>query len=200
MALDGAGNLYVTGELEGDSPQEGGQRDDIVTIKYDADGKEMWSKTFDSNSRLDWPRQLAVDAAGNVAIVGETGIGTGNNWDYLTLRYDTNGNFLWAHPHNGKGSRLDYLEDAALDSQNNMIVTSRVFDSAPGRKGGTRADYETLKYSPDGRLLWKVPYDYAHLDDLITAVVIDHRDHIIVTGQSENGDGTSSIPTIKYAP
>ena len=65
MAMDGAGNIYLAGNvgefLEGD----------VWVGKYDPLGQELWIETWGSTGD-EYVRDLAVDALGNVFVVGDT--------------------------------------------------------------------------------------------------------------------------------
>ena len=80
MAVDAAGNSFVTGSSEGIGW-------DIATIKYDAQGHQVWAVRYDGgHGGDDIPVQIALDPDGNVIVAGYTQVRQGNN-DYLTLKY-----------------------------------------------------------------------------------------------------------------
>ena len=59
IALDSAGNVYVTGDSRGSNPED----IDYATIKYLADGTPAWTNRY-SASGIDVPFAIAVDGAG----------------------------------------------------------------------------------------------------------------------------------------
>ena len=198
IALDGFGNVYVTGEqYDGDLMNNGTQKD-IVTLKYDAAGNEIWCRVYDNAHLNDTPHALAVDKMGNVTIAGQTGWEF--NRDYLVLRYSASGSLEWMRTYNGKGNAEDCAVGVALDRAGNAIVTGCAFDGDPGMHAGTDSDYVTIKYSPAGRALWKGTYDGNGLCDKARLVAVDNNNAVIVTGQSDRGHNTPSITTIKYPP
>src|SRR5687767_5533371 len=71
LIVDAAGNVYVTGHS-----QNAAGDDDIVTIKYNTDGVELWQHRYDESGNGDWASGLAIDAAGNVFVTGHTHDGT----------------------------------------------------------------------------------------------------------------------------
>ena len=84
LAVDAAGNVYVTGGSDGS-----GTGRDYATLKYDSDGNELWVARYDGpGSAIDNAQALALDAAGNVYVTGESW-GSGTNLDYATVKYDS---------------------------------------------------------------------------------------------------------------
>ncbi|MFL5810080.1 MAG: SBBP repeat-containing protein, partial [Flavisolibacter sp.] len=90
IAVDDAGNVYITG-----STIVAPLAYDYITIKYDAAGNEQWVTTYNGTANsVDISKFIAVDAAGNVYITGQS-IGlisrflfnrlTG--YDYVTIKY-----------------------------------------------------------------------------------------------------------------
>ena len=74
LAVDGSGNVYVTGYSAGS-----GTGYDYATVKYNAGGVQQWVARYDGPaSGDDLATALAVDGSGNVYVTGySTGSGTG---------------------------------------------------------------------------------------------------------------------------
>ena len=81
MAIDGSGNVYVTGNSTGS-----GTADDYATIKYGASGQQQWVGRYNGPANeSDGATAIAVDGSGNVYVTGySTGLGT--DYDYATVR------------------------------------------------------------------------------------------------------------------
>jgi hypothetical protein len=101
MALDPAGNIYVTGFCENSRSNL-----DYVTVKYAPNGTQLWAARYDStNYPTATPSALVLDNSNNVIVTGSA----------LTVKYDTFGNQLWTAPY--VGSAL------AADTNGNTFVT-----------------------------------------------------------------------------
>jgi hypothetical protein len=190
MAVDGLGNVYVTGRSYGS-----GTSADYATIKYDTNGNQLWVARYDGPaSDYDDARAIALDASGNVYVTGMS-VRADTFGDYATIKYDPDGNQLWVAFYNGPGSFMDIAKSIALDSSGNAYVTGSSFGS------GTDTDYATIKYDPDGNELWVKRYHGSgNSEDSARAIVLDDSGNVYVTGVSI-GDGTYyDYATIKYDP
>jgi hypothetical protein len=88
MALNKSREVIVTG---GSSMPA-----DYVTVKYDTDGNQIWASTFDGPGHyFDFAHALTLDDTGNVYVTGQSTWG-GYYTDIVTVKYDPQGNQLWA--------------------------------------------------------------------------------------------------------
>jgi uncharacterized delta-60 repeat protein len=194
MAIDAAGNVYVTGGADGTSTTSY----NFATIKYDPSGTELWVARFVGNgSSYDRPFDIAVDSAGNVYVTGESTGSTGTI-DFLTIKYDSGGTEQWKAWYNGPGNGNDEPEALALDSAGDVYVTGW----ATGIPGND-SDYATVKYNAiTGAQEWARTYDGdGNGPDYPSAIVVDASDNVYVTGRSDNYPQVGeeyAIATVKY--
>ena len=82
VALDAAGNIYVTGYS-----YESATNNDFTTVKYDVTGSLLWSTSFNGPANnSDQALAMAVDAGDNIYVSGQSkGSGTGS--DISTIKY-----------------------------------------------------------------------------------------------------------------
>ncbi|MFC1502698.1 hypothetical protein ACFL6A_04740, partial [bacterium] len=190
MVQDKNDNIHITG------PSRGSGTDfDYATIKYDAQGQELWVARYDGPvNAWDEAYSLAVDTAGNVIVTGESQ-GMGTNADYTTIKYDSSGNELWVERYNGPINDSDAAYDLSLDDEGNIYVTGE------SRGVGTLADFTTIKYDRSGEELWAVRYDGpGNNEDIARAISVDDNGDVIVAGISVYPLGISSVYTIvKYS-
>jgi len=93
-------------------------------------------------------------------------------------------------------------KDVAIDHEGNILVTGFI------ERPDGNYDIVTLKYSPDGELLWSSVYDYSWYD-VGTAVTSDSGGNVIVAGASYDPDNPIDIylktyytdyVVLKYSP
>lgn len=188
VAVDDLGNVYVTGQSEGD-----GTDWDYATIKYYSNGDIAWIKRYDGPANgPDIALAMAIDGSGNVYATGHSR-GSGGNADYLTVKYHANGDTAWVRRYDGPAGSTDIAHGIAVDFAGNVYVTG----GSPGT--GTDNDYATIKYNPDGGQAWVVRYNGpANLSDAARAVAVDDAGNIYVSGESDGIVTGSDFATIKY--
>jgi len=109
LALDVAGNVYVTGFSMGiDSDW------DYATIKYSPAGVRLWARRYNEpGNGGDQATGLALDAQGNVYVTGSSR-GEGSDFDYATIKYSPFGEPQWMRWYNGPGNGGDYPHALAV--------------------------------------------------------------------------------------
>ena len=195
-ATDSEGNVYVTGFTHGD-----GTGKDYYTMKYDANGNELWStgKTYNGpGNGDDVPSAIAVHDSG-VYVTG-TSFGDPTGDDFYTVKYDRNsGDVIWEDRYDGPSFLGDGGNDLTLDIAGNAQVAGYVH-----RGNVTKhADYTTLKYSSSGGLIWDEGYDSRRNgNDIATAIAVDSLGNVYITGKSQEslpkGPTTHDYLTMKY--
>lgn len=134
IAVDGAGNVFVTGTFEGTAnfawttlTSAGGT--DVFVAKYDSLGDLIWARRAGGPSN-DGGRGIAVDGVGNVyvtgaywheAVFGAVSLEGAGSGDIFVAKYDTHGNVLWAKRAGGPAS--DEGLAVAADGAGSVYVT-----------------------------------------------------------------------------
>ena len=182
MAVDSAGNVYVTGL--GDA---GGS---YATVKYDSSGNELWAKRHGNGEAT----SIAVDASGHVYVTGYI-YSDATYTDFATIKYDTDGTVLWMKRYNSPENAYDEAHSIAVDALGNVYVTGNsqtVPDSSYG--------YATVKYDAAGNERWvrryKVP---GGVYNRAAAVAVDASGNVYVTGSSDGIETSNDYATIKYS-
>ena len=194
IAVDSDGSVYVTGS----SPSAGFGTEDYYTIKYDPAGVQLWAHRYNgSGSSTDIAYAIAVDTSGSAIVTGGS-IGSGTNYDYLTIKYSPTGDTLWTRRYNGPKNSKDIAYSIAIDDSGNIFITGESEGTISTH--GIFEDYATIKYNPDGVFQWAARYNGPAGDyDKPNSVCVDAEGNIYVTGISDGGSSGSSEPHFDYA-
>jgi uncharacterized delta-60 repeat protein len=183
LALDSSGNVYVTG-----SSFNSDNNFDCVTIKYDSAGQEMWLARYDGSIHLDeLGYAIAIDSSDNVSVTG-AGQVSPNEFNYLTIRYNSAGQEQWVAQSEAGG----YAVAVATDNSGNTYIT--------GTGGSTTPDYSTVKYDAVGQEQWIAQYNGpGNGADNANAIAVDGSGTVYVTGSSLTSQPLNAdCVTIKY--
>lgn len=80
-----------------------------------------------------------MDANGNVYVSGHS-YNAAINYDYATIKYDSQGVEKWVRRYDGLGNNSDQVADLALDDSKNVYVTGSSYGDTTG------LDIVTIKY------------------------------------------------------
>jgi len=207
IAVDPAGNVYVTGRSAGNGHN-------VATVKYDANGEELWVARHSVGQEGHNPA-LVLDKEGNVYVSVHAGT-THYTWKYSGV----DGSELWfdaleSNPWNY------WSQSMVVDEEGNVYIgTNRDVikynkdgrmllaiptqpDPKPGRWNTVALDrdgniwavgHNLAKYTAGGELVWTTPY-YDESDPLGFYEV-----HAIVVNNLGEGYLVTNRETLKYAP
>jgi len=208
IAVDGSGNVCVTGVFQGTVDFDPGAGTvsltsagsyDVLFAKYDADGNYVYAKAL-GGTGSDFGNGIAVDGSGNVYVTGyfsgtadfDPGAGTANiisagTQDIFFAKYDASGNYVYAKALGGTGG--DYSNDIALDGSGNVYVTGYFngtgdFDPGAGTANLTSAGNNDLffaKYDASGNYVYAKAVGGTGYD-IGYRIVVDGGGNVYVTG------------------
>ncbi len=188
IAVDGSGNVYVTGHSQGL-----GNNADFLTVKYDPSGDTAWVRRYNGPANsTDAAFGIAVDQFGNAYVAGYS-VGSESSEDYLTIKYGPDGNQLWVATYNGPGNGNDRIYAIVADDAGNAYVTG------PSLGDATSSDYATIMYNPVGNEQWVARYNgEANSTDRASAIAVDGSGNACVTGWSIGISTYYDYATVKY--
>jgi len=191
IALDAGKNVYVAGTCA-DSDYYG----DFYVRQWLFDGSPGWSHSYDGSAAASADTAFAITATLNGTVYA-TGIAkmTGQDYNYMTIKYDQSGTPVWTRTYNGTGNGVDIARDIVLDNQENVIVTGRSLGSGSG------IDIVTIKYDSSGVPLWTRRYsEPGAVMDQGYAVDVDAYDNIYIVGSASSGATNQDYALLKYKP
>ncbi len=211
VAVDGSGNVYVTGFFwyTVDFDPGGGWdyhtsngQEDVFLSKFDSSGNFQWALTWGGTIHGDYDRGqgVAVDGSGNVYVTGKY-MGTvdfdpGDGWDYhysngqeenaFLSKFDSSGNFAWARTWGGLYSDQGY--GVAVDGSGNAYVTGYFQDTVDFNPGGGDPhtsngfpDVFLTKFDSSGNFQWARTWG-GSWHDYGRGVAADGSGNVYVTG------------------
>lgn len=134
----------------------------------------------------------AIDLANNAVYISGFSRSVVSNRDYILIKYDTTGVFLWQKTFDYSG-----LNDRALaitvDNAGNAILTGEATSPTNG------TDIVTRKYDSNGNLLWSTTYNgSANADDKGLGIVTDNSGDVYVCGYISNTGTGKDFSVIRY--
>ena len=181
VAVDGSGNVVVSGTTDGSLEGFSAGNSDAFVRKYDADGNVLWTRQF-GTSEYDRARGVAVDGSGNVLVAGYTGgslEGTNaGDADAFARKYDSDGDLVWTRQYGT--SELDIAVDVAVDGSANVLVVGFTRGALEGPNAGA-ADAFVRKHAPDGDLVWARQFGTSSNEEA-NGVVVDSSGNVLVVG------------------
>lgn len=152
----------------------------------------QWYSVYNSPYNGDsFPSSIVLDNNGNVYVTGTFWTDAVTEDDYLIIKYNTAGDTLWTRHLDGLGGEDEALA-STVDKNGNLLVTGQ--SEEPGNY-----DYETVKYSPSGALLWSQRFNGpSGGNDRATGIITDDSLNVYVTGSVEINSYEAKNYTIKY--
>ncbi|MCO6490033.1 MAG: SBBP repeat-containing protein [Phaeodactylibacter sp.] len=172
MAVDDDGNVYVTGYT--DTP---GETTDYLTIKYNADGDILWTRTYNGAANGDdVAHGLKVDASGNVYVTGQSQ-GTGDGVNMMTIKYNAGGMQQWAAVHSGATNSINIGYNIATDVFGNVYAA-----------GGNNVNGGVLvKYNASGTAQWTADLPGRYQNEVLVLIHPNDGNIIVAGGISHTG-------------
>lgn len=184
VASDNSGNIFLTGLTQSTNfpVQDAGtffqgvaNSSEVFVLKFDNNGSRLWATHY-GGSFAEWGYSITTDNSGNIFVTGHTnstnfpvqnagtffqGTFSGGDSDVFILKFDNNGNRLWATYYGGSANDMGY--SIAADNSGNIFITGRTRSTNfPVQNAGTffqgtnagSEDAFILKFDNIGNRLW----------------------------------------------
>ena len=130
VAVDGSGNVYVTGASQRDG------KIGFATLKYNSAGTLQWDQRYTSMLNYDSrAKAINLDNSGFVYVTGESDGGI------ATIKYDNDGNQVWIQKDGGGGGEGREIK---IDESGNVYVVGNA----------SQVSLAVIKYNSEGIKQW----------------------------------------------
>lgn len=183
VAVDAAGNVFVTGTTKGTLPgQTSAGAADVFLRVYDRAGKERWTKQF-GTSLDDEGAAVVVDGAGQITVAGSTAGAfpgqTSKGRGGFVRRFDAAGAERWTRQFGGGG--FDAVQALALHPSGRVVVGGYVSTSAKFVANGQ--DAYLRAFDADGASPWTEQFG-TDMFDVVEGIAFDAGPGVIVVGST----------------
>ena len=198
VAVDGSGNLLVTGSFRGTADFGGtvltgyGMSLETFVAKYSSSGALLWAKRFLNNSD-DEGRGIATDRSGNVFLIGRFSakidfgggvlLTTAGGYDIFVAKLSSAGSHLWSKRFGGTQNN-DLGFGIAVDGNGDAFITGQFDGTVDFGSGATYGwnDIFVGKYAgTNGAHLWSRTF-WGSGHDAGNQVAVDLTGNVAVTG------------------
>lgn len=187
IAVDNSGNVYVTGSSDGISGTS------YVTVKHNSSGNFLWARLYNySSNMVALASHIRADNSGNCYVTG-TSSAPGSGSDFLTIKYNSNGDSSWSARYNGTTASNEIPQGFEIDNAGNVYVTGFTTGTNSG------VDYMTIKYNNSGVQQWATRYTSNGVSqDIPEDLKVDAAGNVYVTGRTRVSSSYNDIGTVKY--
>jgi len=195
IAVDTNGNIYVSGFSYGDFSGSSNSSADIIVLKLDASGSEIWRKQL-GTSQDDVATAIYLDSNEDLIISGYSSTGFDTHLsnglhDVIVLKLSADGTLVWSQQF---GSAFkDIANDVTVDSADNIYVVGYSEGDIDGNTNNGFADLFITKLNSTSAIQWTRQLGTAAIEHA-NAVAVDSNDNIYLSGFTAGGlDGNTAL-------
>jgi len=196
LIVDQSGSIYFAGSMGSGLDFGGGAltftgTNDRYLVKFDNDGNHIWSRSW---GNLNFTTGMTTDSSNNIFMVGslnssmDFGTGTLNLIglvDMFVVKFDSNGNTLWANNYGGTASANTLPREVDMDELGNLNVIGYFTDTVDLDSGsvtsGGGQDPFIVQYDTNGNTNWTQTYS-GDLGDQFETLDHDINNNILICG------------------
>jgi hypothetical protein len=185
MTTDGAGNVYIGGQIYTSASVP---TYNFMTIKITG-GVEQWLSTFEGTANTyNEVKGIQADASGNVYVTGTSGgahiyingrfgaITRDESYDITTIKYGPSGNAIWTNTYNAGYDWQDYAFNLAVDpASGNVYALGQSMNTSTFALVG-----DVIAYSSAGSQLWLANNSISQNN---TAIAVDPSGNVLTAGE-----------------
>jgi len=192
VALDGSGNVFITGSTNGSLGSTSAGQSDVFLARVDPSGNlaiQQFGTAFNDNGYA-----VAVDSGGNVFITGSTdgvlGANAFGSLDVFLAKFNSSGILVFMQQFGTPFNDIGY--GVAVDSSGNAYCTGSTDGSMPGNINAGQLDLFLAGFNPSGSSLFTSQFG-TPFNDIGYGIALDSSANAFITGSTlGNLDGNIS--------
>lgn len=153
---------------------------DIVVIKTNSRGEEIWTQIF-GGSGHDWAKEIISAPYGGYYVCGSTQSFGAGSFDFFLLKIDENGNEEWIKTYGGKD--FDYGETLRIGKDNCLYILG----SSASYATDFKPDHLLIKTDLNGNEIWYNTYG-TDGSDYSSSLICTKDTSCIFTGWTDLGE------------
>ena len=165
---------------------------DIMLIRLDADGNEIWTK-FWGEDEHDLARQIIQTPDNEFFIIGSTQTNSAGSFDILLLKIDEQGDEIWSKTY-GEQS-FDYGQSIAITNDNQYLYIAAVVDT---QDETAQTDIFVLKTDLLGNEIWSHIITKDGADNCFSIKALDDGGCIVAGNTTNKNDNNQDIILLKF--
>jgi hypothetical protein len=142
IAIDTNSNAYLCGSTGGSGARNG----DMVVIKTDSLGNELWNKVY-GDSATETGISIKTHPQNGFIALGTSNSGVNNDYQLFVIRADSNGTILWSRIFGATG--WDEAAEVAITSDGGFVIASTEW-----LDGDNSTKMTIWKLNAQGDVLW----------------------------------------------
>jgi hypothetical protein len=188
MVTDNSGNVFVVG-----TSQTAANDYAMVTLKYNPSGVLQWTNVYDSVGLSDGAGGIRYNSATNkITVYGASG-STTSNWDFILQNINpSTGASLDRSRVNNSNAYFAKPTDIVKDANDFIYATGTI------TTGANNSDIKVIKLDTFLNVVWTRTIDGgASKNDEATAMKLDSKGNILITGSATKADNTKEAWLLK---
>lgn len=165
---------------------------DMLAVRYDSSGNQIWSQNWDYTGLFDAAVNLWITGSKIFIAGGAQSAITTYKYAVVTLKA-SDGSVQSSNVTGGTAFGIDQVTDLQMDNSGNIFITGGVVNT------GTLYDFKTIKLDTALNVIWSVSYSSSGAyNDVASGLYIDSLGNIIVTGYVTTASQGKNYATVKY--
>lgn len=166
---------------------------DVLLTRYDPDGQVLWQQTYHHTGLSEeFGIDLALTAEDEILVCAASMSDSTSDADYLVLRFDVEGQFLWSYLYDGPAQGEDVPSSIVLDPDGFVYLTG----SSEGN--GTGQDIVTICLDSEGQFQWLDRYDRLGYEDIAAKLIYSLEGELLITGGSGESTADWDYVSLNY--